>query len=172
MTKETIKNVTKVALQTAAYIGSGAIAGAYIATAPFSKVPGRLMKACIWVGGAFLQDLIATKAANSAEQTVDNIFSLSEGIKDGLDEVKTENSQTGAIKEIIFNTPQDAETVLDKLCEKIYEGGYCSVADYYDACAIDSLFIDTKWGWDNLASVKPIKVRDGYIINLPKPIRL
>lgn len=80
--KETFKNVTKLAVQTAAYIGSGAIAGAYIATAPFSKVPGRLMKACIWIGGAFLQDLVATKAANSAEQTVDNIFEIAESIKE------------------------------------------------------------------------------------------
>lgn len=90
MTKETIKNVTKMALQTAAYIGSGAIAGAYIATAPFSKVPGRLMKACIWVGGAFLQDLVATKAANSAEQTIDNIFAISDGIEKDIEDIKTE----------------------------------------------------------------------------------
>lgn len=100
MTKETIKNVTKMAIQTAAYIGSGAIAGAYIATAPFSKVPGRLMKACIWVGGAFLQDLIATKAANSAEQTVDNIFAVSEGIKEGVDKGKDYyNERLNTLKE-------------------------------------------------------------------------
>lgn len=88
--KETVKNVTKMAIQTAAYIGSGAIAGAYIATAPFSKVPGRLMKACIWVGGAFLQDLVATKAADNAEQTVDNIFAISDGIEKDIEDIKTE----------------------------------------------------------------------------------
>lgn len=170
--KETIKNVTKMAIQTAAYIGSGAIAGAYIATAPFSKVPGRLMKACIWVGGAFLQDLVATKAANSAEQTVDNIFDISDGIKDGLDDAKTGDSKN--LLTIVFETPQDAENVLDMICTKIYEDGYCSVADYYDACAHKALFTDTnEWGWDKLAlAAKIVKVHDGYIIDLPKPIRL
>lgn len=169
--KETIKNVTKMALQTAAYIGSGAIAGAYIATAPFSKVPGRLMNACIWVGGAFLQDLVATKAADHAEQTVDNIFAISDGIKEELDDSKTDHSEN--LQTIVFDTPQDAKNVLDKLCTIIHEDGCCSVADYYEMCAYRTHFIDTKWGWRDLTSAESlIKVHDGYIIDLPKPIKL
>ena len=86
--------------------------------------------------------------------------------------VRSEDLRTSVIKTVVFSDPQDAENVLDTLCAKIDAEGCCSVADYYEVCNQKSDFTDHKWGWDTLASAKPRRVSGGYIINLPRPIRL
>lgn len=86
--------------------------------------------------------------------------------------VRSEDLRTSVIKTVVFSDPQDAENVLDTLCAKIDAEGCCSVADYYEVCNQKSDFTDHKWGWDTLASAKPRRVNGGYIINLPRPIRL
>lgn len=86
--------------------------------------------------------------------------------------VRSEDLRTSVIKTVVFADPQDAENVLDTLCAKIDAEGCCSVADYYEVCNQKSDFTDHKWGWDTLASAKTRRVNGGYIINLPRPIRL
>lgn len=86
--------------------------------------------------------------------------------------VRSEDLRTSVIKTVVFSDPQDAENVLDTLCAKIDAEGCCSVADYYEVCNQKSDFTDHKWGWDTLASAKPRRVNGGYIINLPRPVRL
>lgn len=86
--KETVKSLTKFTLQTAAAIGSGAIAGAYIATAPFSKAPNILMKACIWIGGACLQDIVANMASKDIGKTTDMVFEVLEAAKNAINQIE------------------------------------------------------------------------------------
>lgn len=76
------------------------------------------------------------------------------------------------VKEIIFEEAVDADTVLDDLLNVIEDAGFVSVADYYEVCNIPSNFTDNKRGWESLASARVKRISGGYIISLPKPIRL
>jgi len=79
-------------------------------------------------------------------------------------------SQTSqdANKEIMIPTLGEAERVIDTLIEYVDKYGFVSVLDLYDAAGITGgEFTDDKHGWDNLGSARPIRTRDGYILDLP-----
>ena len=43
-----------------------------------------------------------------------------------------------------------------------------SVADLYDLVGKPCNYTDNKYGWTNIRNVEPVRVRDGYILKLPK----
>ena len=47
-----------------------------------------------------------------------------------------------------------------------------TVADLYELAGITSSFTDNKWGWMDLRGANVKRVREGYQLNLPKPILL
>ena len=47
--------------------------------------------------------------------------------------------------------------------------GNVSVADLYDLVGKSSEYTDNKYGWTNLRNAEPVRVRDGYMLKLPKP---
>lgn len=76
--------------------------------------------------------------------------------------------------QIIFDTQRDAEKVHNTLIKLAEEYGSVSIADYYDICAVQYSYGDTRYGW----YAKEIKnstihcISIGYTINLPAPILL
>lgn len=74
--------------------------------------------------------------------------------------------------DLIIPTRAEAEEVLSKLFDLTVEYGQATVADLYDACDLPTEFTDNKWGWTDLRGVEPRRVREGYILTLPKPIPL
>ena len=46
--------------------------------------------------------------------------------------------------------------------------GVVSVADMYDLVGITCNYTDNKYGWTNLRNAEPVRVRDGYMLKLPK----
>ena len=46
--------------------------------------------------------------------------------------------------------------------------GVVSVADMYDLCGMTCNYTDNKYGWKSLARADISRVRDGYMIKLPK----
>lgn len=73
---------------------------------------------------------------------------------------------------ITFPNAGEAEAVADKLIEHVNEYGLATVADFYDAIGITAEFTDDAYGWTDLRRVVVRKVRDGYILNLPRPEQL
>ena len=71
--------------------------------------------------------------------------------------------------DIILETRGEAEDVLDRMGELIDTYGIVSVADMYDLVGISGNYTDNKYGWTNLRNAEPIRVRDGYLLKLPKP---
>lgn len=71
--------------------------------------------------------------------------------------------------EIVLDTRHEAELVLDNLEELIKQYGQATVTDLYDLVNITSSFADEKWGWTDLSHANVSHVRDGYLLNLPKP---
>lgn len=71
--------------------------------------------------------------------------------------------------EIVVESRGDAEEVLDRLGDLVDNYDVASVADFYDLVGITGSFTDDKWGWFDLRSASVRRVRDGYLISLPKP---
>ena len=62
----------------------------------------------------------------------------------------------------------EAEEVITKMDELIDTYGMVSVADLYDLVGKTSEYTDNKYGWTNIRTAEVIRVRDGYMLKLPK----
>lgn len=74
--------------------------------------------------------------------------------------------------DIVVNNRGDAEVILSKLCELVEVYGSASVADLYDIVGKTHTFVYNKWGWTDLRNADVTRVRDGYLIKLPRIISL
>lgn len=76
--------------------------------------------------------------------------------------------------EAYFDDRQDAQNVLDAMEDRIKRYQAVTIGDYYDllgkTCPGDYTTAD--YGWDNLDDVNVRHDRNGYYIDLPKPIHL
>lgn len=72
--------------------------------------------------------------------------------------------------DIILETRGEAEEVLTRMDELIETYGVVSVADLYDLIGKTCEYTDNKYGWTNIRNAEPIRVRDGYMLKLPKAL--
>lgn len=72
--------------------------------------------------------------------------------------------------DIILATRGEAEDVLSRMDELIDSYGLVRVADLYDLVGITGSFTDNKYGWTNIRSAEIMRVRDGYMIKMPRAI--
>ena len=72
--------------------------------------------------------------------------------------------------DIILDTRREAEEVLDRMDDLIDNYGMVSVADLYDLVGISGNYTDNKYGWTNLRNADVQRVRDGYLLKLPKAL--
>lgn len=76
---------------------------------------------------------------------------------------------THEFDEIILDSRGEAEEVMDCLGDIIYKYGQATVADLYDLVGITAKHTDYKYGWTDLRNAKaPSRIRDGYLLNLPR----
>lgn len=74
--------------------------------------------------------------------------------------------------EILLATRPEALAVLQRLEQLIIQYGNCSVADLYAITEISSDYTDNKYGWTSLHGADVIRVRGGYLLDLPRPEQL
>lgn len=74
-----------------------------------------------------------------------------------------------SLNDIIFETRIEAENVLSSLVDLVIDFGLASVADLYDLCGLETDYTKHHWGWTDLSGASITRVRDGYILDLPKP---
>ena len=70
--------------------------------------------------------------------------------------------------DIIFDNRADAEEVLFRMEEILSQFETVSVADMFDLAGISSDYTSGKYGWTNLSTAYVERVRDGYVIRLPR----
>ena len=70
--------------------------------------------------------------------------------------------------DIIFETRTDAERVRMQMFDTIDRYGYVTVADMYDLADLQAPYTGYKYGWTNIRTSEVQRVRDGYILRLPK----
>lgn len=70
--------------------------------------------------------------------------------------------------DIIIDNYGEAVQVIDLLVEHTFRFGEVTVADLYDLVGISSDYPDRKYGWTDLSSAQPRRVRGGYLLDLPR----
>lgn len=74
--------------------------------------------------------------------------------------------------DVIIENRGEAEDALSRMDELISTYGLVSVADFYDLVGIAGNYTDNKYGWTDIRSASVIRVREGYMIKLPKALPL
>lgn len=74
--------------------------------------------------------------------------------------------------DIILETRGEAEEVLSSMDELIETYGSVSVADMYDLVGVSCEYTDNKYGWTNIRNAEPVRVRNGYMLKLPRALPL
>lgn len=76
-------------------------------------------------------------------------------------------------KEVIFESRKAAYTVLNDMSEIIDKYGVVTIADFYDLCEVCKVVNrSSSYGWTNVDWCEVARVRNGYIIKLPKPMKI
>lgn len=90
----------------------------------------------------------------------------------GRRQVSSQNRARHNFDDIVLESRGEAEEVLSGLVDLIEEYGMASVADLYELVGVTSNFTDNKYGWINLSNASVSRVREGYLLDLPRPILL
>ena len=73
--------------------------------------------------------------------------------------------------DIIVETRVDAEEILTRMDELIDTYGAVSIGDLYALIGrTDAPYTAERYGWHNIANAEPVRIRDGYLLKLPKAI--
>lgn len=71
---------------------------------------------------------------------------------------------------LVFESRADAMEVISRMEEMVDTYGMVSVADMYDMAGVTCDYTGNKYGWTSVRTAEPIRVRDGYVIKLPKAL--
>lgn len=73
------------------------------------------------------------------------------------------------VSDILFETREDAERVLDRLYSDLERYGKVRVADLYSAAGVsgNSIWTDNNYGWFNLDRAQPYPTAEGWQLDLP-----
>lgn len=71
--------------------------------------------------------------------------------------------------EIVITSRGEGEDVIDAMFEMLSKFDVVSVADLYGMVGLESNHVDENWGWTDLHGAGVMKVRGGYLLDLPEP---
>lgn len=74
--------------------------------------------------------------------------------------------------DISFESRRDAEIVIKQMLDLLDRYGVVSVADMYDLAGETAPYTSNRYGWMSLRNIDVVRVRDGYVIKLPKAIEI
>lgn len=71
--------------------------------------------------------------------------------------------------DIVFENRGEAEAARAQMEEVIERYGFVTVADLYDMADLSAPYTSNKYGWTNIRSAEPVRLREGgYILKLPR----
>lgn len=76
---------------------------------------------------------------------------------------------THDFNEIVYDSREEGEMVLDRISDLIDNYNVATVADLYDLSSITGSFVDRKWGWTDIRGARLHQTRDGYVLSMPQP---
>lgn len=93
-------------------------------------------------------------------------------LRPGRREASHRTRTTHDFDEFVLDSRAEANDVLTHLVDIVDTYGEASVYDLYELLGVTADHTDRKYGWTNLSASDVIRVRDGYIIKLPRTILL
>jgi len=89
--------------------------------------------------------------------------------RDRREVVSSHARRTHNFDDIVLDTRADVERVLDGLTALIEKYEVATLYDLYDLLGTTGDFVDYKWGWINLSTARAVRVREGWLLDLPAP---
>ncbi len=84
----------------------------------------------------------------------------------------TASVRTQMVDDILLATRPEAELVVDRMYDLLRDYDTVTVADLHSLVGLSSSYTDQKWGWTDLQGTNVRRVRDGYVLDLPKTVSL
>lgn len=77
------------------------------------------------------------------------------------------------VNQVSFGSRKEAANVLHRLADILDQYGSVTVGDFYDEAGFNDLcYSDIRYGWKDIGDAYVVKVRSGWSISLPDPIKL
>lgn len=89
-----------------------------------------------------------------------------------VDYYHTYKTYGNGVDTVIFESRAKAEEVLNNLKKIVNEFGYCTAADLYEISGLPTDYMISDLGWKTVKDVTVVRIRDGYILSLPRPTRI
>ena len=75
-------------------------------------------------------------------------------------------------EDIILESRGEVEAMRDQMGDVIDTYGFVTVADMYDMAGLTAPYTANKFGWTSVRNAEAVRVRDGYVLKLPRPAAL
>jgi hypothetical protein len=89
--------------------------------------------------------------------------------RDDRRQLSTRSRATHDFDDIILETRVEAEEVLERMFDLINRYEVVTVSDFYDLVGITGNFTDEKYGWTDIRGAGVTRVKQGYLLDLPRP---
>ncbi len=73
-------------------------------------------------------------------------------------------------EDIVFDSRGEAEAVRRSMLDAIDRYGLVTVSDMYDMAGLTAPYTGNGYGWTNIRNAEPVRIRDGYVLRLPKAV--
>ena len=83
---------------------------------------------------------------------------------------RDDRTQRYSYDDIVLSSRAEAEEVLTRMDELMEAYKVVRVADLYDLVGITGSYTDNNYGWTSIRTANIVRVRDGYMIQMPKAI--
>lgn len=116
------------------------------------------------------------ESSRPAKKVSGNYVSYSSSFKGEREKIapSRQNRMIRRFDDIKFESRADAEHVIDILAEVMSIYNQATIGDLYDAVGITPDWTDNveEYGWTDLSGTHVSRIRDGYILEMPKCIKL
>ncbi len=79
-------------------------------------------------------------------------------------------SRANDVSDVLFDRRGEAEAVLSELIDTVNKYEVATVRDFFEMAGISASYTDQKWGWTDVSDARVSRVRDGWIVDLPRPV--
>jgi hypothetical protein len=83
-------------------------------------------------------------------------------------EVARQSRATHTFDDIILATRAEAQEVINRLFDLVGQYGEATVYDFFELVGVTGNYTDRKWGWTDMRGATVTRVRDGYLVDLPR----
>lgn len=84
----------------------------------------------------------------------------------------TSEESSGPYRNVVVPTAEYAQDVLANLYDDLNQYRVVAVGDLYESAGLPPQEWANKYGWYSLEGARIVKQRDGFLIELPRPVRL